>query len=85
MFGKILHLDIILTLTGVLTGVLTASKKSENTGVQSLSTPPKNPTKSAKIFLATEPEIEDEVVDGYLPYGEEDLKFVRETLLTHCR
>ncbi len=59
MFGKILHLDIILTLTGVLTErgvdggvdrVLTASKKSENTGVQSLSTPPKKSNKISQNF-----------------------------------
>ena len=61
--------------------------KPSNSNSYSSTQPPQicHQTKSAKIFLATEPEIEDEVVDGYLPYGEEDLKFVRETLLTHCR
>ncbi len=67
---------------GVTEGV-TEDKKLENTSIQSLSHPPHKPTESPQISPATKPVIEDEVVDRYLPYGEEDIKQVRETLLTH--
>ncbi len=66
-----------------LNGGLSSSTKPSNSNSYSSTQPPQicHQTKSAKIFLATEPEIEDEIVNGYLRYGEEDIEQVKRILL----
>lgn len=67
---------------------VTVAKKLDSNSLQETYHPLKKETKSLDISTCSdEPKIEQKVVkelaNRYLPYGEEDIKFVRDTLLTH--